>query len=327
MTSRFKTLARLGAAVLGAAVFCTAQADTFPDKPVRVITPFSPGNTLDTALRVMSEEFKKSTGQHLLIDNKPGGSGLIAAQAAMQAAPDGYTLLLGGSGLMAINPHVYKTLPYDVERDFRPVSNFLGSALVLAAHPSVPADNLKDFVAWVKANPGKVSFASYTAGNASHFSGVMFNKHAGIDMLHVPFGGTGPATTNLIGGQVNVAFLPLLAVRQHVEAGKLKLLAITSSDRSPIAPDTPTFAESGYPDLTVYTWAGLFAPAATPEALVNKLSAEIRKALQTTQVGDRFKEFAFTPLPSTPAAFGQHVRTDSKKWAEAVAISGLKDSR
>lgn len=191
----------------------------------------------------------------------------------------------------------------------------------------MPANDLKSFVAWVKANPGKVSFASYTAGNASHFSGVMFNKHAGIDMLHVPFGGTGPATTNLIGGQVNVAFLPLLAVRQHVESGKVKLLAITSKDRSPIAPNTPTFAESGYPDLTVYTWAGLYAPKGTPDALVNKLSEEFRKALQTTEVIERFKQFDFTPLPSTPSEFGRYARADSKRWAEAVDLAGLKDTQ
>ena len=324
MKTSLKTLARLLAATLCSAALCTAQAQTFPDRPVRVITPFAPGNTLDTALRVAGEKFKESTGQQLVIENKPGGSGFIAAQAAAQAAPDGYTLLLGGTGLMTINPHVFTKLPYDVEKSYKPVSNFLGATMVLAVHPSVPADNLPAFIAWAKANPGKVSFASYTAGNASHFSGVILNKRAGIDMLHVPFNGTGPATTNLLGGQVQAGFLPLLALRQHVEAGKVKLLAITGEKRSPLAPNVPTFAESGFPDLTVYIWAALYAPAGTPDAIVNKLSAEFNKALKSAEVGERFKQMDFVPLPTTPDELASFVRADSVRWSEAVKLSGFK---
>jgi tripartite-type tricarboxylate transporter receptor subunit TctC len=324
MKTCLKTLARLFAATLCSTALCAAQAQTFPDKPVRIITPFAPGNTLDTALRVAGEKFKESTGQPLVIENKPGGSGFIAAQAAAQAAPDGYTLLLGGTGLMTINPHIFSKLPYDAEKSYRPVSNFLGATLVLAVHPSVPADNLPAFIAWTKANPGKVSYASFTAGNSSHFAGVILNKRAGIDMLHVPFNGTPPAVTNLVGGQVQAAFLPLLALRQHAEAGKVKLLAITGEKRSPLAPNVPTFAESGFPDLTVYIWAALYAPAGTPDAIVSKLSAEISKALRTAEVADRFKQMDFVPLPSTPDELAAFMRTDSARWAEAVKLSGFK---
>lgn len=324
--NRRHLLQALGAAPVALALPAWAQsaAAGFPDKPVRVITPFGAGNTLDVALRVMGEQTKESTGQPLIIDNKPGGSGFIAAQAAAAAAPDGYTLLLGGTGLMTINPHVFATMPYDPEKDFKPITNFLGAALAFAVHPSVPADNLKDFITWAKANAGKTSFASYTAGNASHFAGVILNKRAGIDMLHVPFNGTPQATTNLLGGQVHAGFLPLLAIRQHVEAGRLKLLGITSEARSPLAPTVPTFRELGLPDLEFYVWAGLYAPAATPDAVVAKLSTEFGKALRSKPVTERFDAMAFTPLPSTPQAFAQFVRADSQRWAEAVKLSGFK---
>lgn len=324
MKAALKSLPRLLAAVLCTAALCTAQAQTFPDRPVRIITPFGAGNTLDTALRVMGEKFKESTGQPLVIENKPGASGFIAAQAAASAAPDGYTLLLGGTGLMTINPHIFSKIPYDPEKGYKPVTNFLGSALVFAVHPSVPADTLPEFIAWAKANKGKASFASYTAGNASHFSGVILNKRAGIDLLHVPFNGTPAATTNLLGGQVNSAFLPLLSLKQHMDAGKVKVLAITGDNRSPLAPNVPTFRELGYPDLNLYVWAALYAPAGTPDALVQKLSVEFNKALKTAEVGEKFKAMDFTPLPSTPEELAIFVRNDSKRWAEAVKLSNFK---
>ena len=324
MKTRLASLSRVLATAICATALGLAQAQSFPEKPVRIITPFGAGNTLDTALRVMGEKFKESTGQPLVIENKAGGSGFIAAQAAASSTPDGYTLLLGGTGLMTINPHIFSKIPYDPEKGYKPVTNFLGAALVLAVHPLVPADNLADFVKWVKANPGKVSFASYTAGNASHFAGVILNQRAGIDLLHVPFNGTPAATTNLLGGQVNSAFLPLLSIRQHMEAGRVKVLAITGDSRSPLSPNVPTFRELGYPDLNLYVWAALYAPAATPDAVVQKLSMEIGKALKTAEVGEKFRAMDFTPLPSTPEELATFVRNDSKRWAEAVRLSGFK---
>ena len=311
-----------GVAVLALSTAVAAQ--DFPNKPVRVFTPFAPGNTLDTALRIVSEKFKETTGQPLLIENKPGGAGFIAAQAGAQAPPDGYHLLLAGAGMMAINPHTFSKLPYDPEKSYRPVTNFLGTALVLAAHPSLPANNLAELVAHARANPGKVSYASFTAGNPSHFAGVLFNQRAGIDMLHVPFNGTPPAVQNLVGGQVNTAYLPLLAVKPHVDAGRVKVLAVTSDKRSPLLPNVPTFEESGYPDFIIYTWAALVAPAGTPDALVQKLNAELTRALRTDDVRDKFRAMDFVPLPSTPEEFTAYMRRDSKRWQEAVRLSGFK---
>ena len=300
------------------------RAQTFPDKPVRVVVPFAAGNTLDTALRQVAEIFKANTGQPILVDAKPGGSGIIAAQAVMQAPPDGYTLLLCNTSMFTINPHTFARLPYDPDKSFKPVTNFLGSAMVMAVHASVPANNVAEFVAWTKANPGKVSFASFTAGNSSHFAGVILNQRAGIDMTHVPFNGTPPAVQNLVGGQVNAAFLPLLAVKPHVETGKVKLLAITSPQRSPLAPQLATFREQGYPDLDIYIWAALVAPAGTPDALIARLNTEFGKALRTAEIRDKWQAMGFEPLPSTPDEFTRFSQAESRRWAEAVKISGFK---
>ncbi len=300
------------------------RAQAFPDKPVRVVVPFAAGNTLDTALRQVAEVFKANTGQPILVDAKPGGSGIIAAQTVMQAAPDGYTLLLCNTSMFTINPHTFASLPYDPDKHFKPVSNFLGAAMVMAVNASVPANNVAEFVAWTKANPGKVSFASFTAGNSSHFAGVILNQRAGIDMLHVPFNGTPPAVTALLSGTVNAAFLPLLAVKQHVESGKVKVLAITTPTRSALMPNLATFREQGYPDLDIYIWAGLAAPSGTPDAVIARLNAEFGKALRSAEIKDKWTPVGFEPLATTPQEFQTFYQAESRRWAEAVKISGFK---
>lgn len=318
-------LQALSAATLAAAL-PAAQAQSFPDKPVRIIVPFAAGNTLDTALRQVAEEFKKSTGQPLVVENKPGGSGIIAAQAVMAAPADGYTLLLANTSMLTINPHTFSRLPYDAEKSFRPITNFLGTSMVMAVNASVPANNVQEFVAYAKANPGKVSFASFTAGNSSHFAGVILNQRAGIDMIHVPFNGTPPAVQNLVGGQVNAAFLPLLAVKPHLESGKVKVLAVTSPQRSLLMPNVATFREQGFPDLDIYIWAAIVAPAATPDAAVARLNAEFVKALRSAEIKEKWRVADFETLPSTPEEFTKFAQADSKRWAEAVRISGFKAS-
>lgn len=302
------------------------RAQSYPDKPVRIVVPFAAGNTLDTALRLVAEEFKKNTGQPMLIDNKPGGSGIIAAQTVMAAPPDGYTLLLANTSMFTINPHTFARLPYDPEKSFRPITNFLGSAMVMAVNASVPASNLKEFIAWTKAHPGKVSFASFTAGNSSHFSGVILNQRAGIDMIHVPFNGTPPAVQNLVGGQVDAAFLPLLAVKPHMDAGKVKVLAVTSPQRSPLMPGVATFREQGFPDLEIYIWAAIVAPAGTPEAVVGKLNTDLVRILKSAEIKDKWRTMDFETLPSTPQEFTKFAQADSRRWAEAVKISGFRAS-
>ncbi|MGV3569642.1 MAG: Bug family tripartite tricarboxylate transporter substrate binding protein [Ramlibacter sp.] len=316
--------------------FCTlllaaalpAGAQTFPDRPVRVVVPFAAGNTLDASLRQLAEEFRKNTGQPVIVDNKPGGGGTIAAMAVAQAPADGYTLLMSNTSMFAINPHTFAKLPYDPDKSFKPVTGFLGASLVLAVNAAnVPAGTLKEFVAWAKGKPaGGVSYASFTAGNSSHFAGVILNKQAGLDMVHVPFNGTPPAVQNLLGGQVHAAFLPLLAVKPHVESGKVKVLAISTPKRSPLLPNVPTFSEEGFPDMEIYIWSGISAPAGTPDAAIARLNTEFNKALNAPEIQQKWRSIDFEPLPMTPAQYQSFVQADSKRWAEAVRISGFKAS-
>ncbi len=324
MTNRRRFTQALVAAPLVLALPARSQA--FPDKPVRIVVPFAPGNTLDTALRQVAEVFRQNTGQQLVVDNKPGGAGIIAAQTVMQSPPDGYTLLLSNTSMLTINPHTFSKLPYDAEKSFRPVTNFLGASMVMAVNASVPAQNLQEFIAWTRTQPGKVSYASFTAGNSSHFAGVILNQRAGIDMTHVPFNGTPPAVTNLVGGQVHAAFLPLLAVKPHVDSGKVKVLAVTSPQRSALLPNVATFREQGFPDLEIYIWAGISAPTGTPDAAIARLNAEFVKALNTPEIRDKWRVMDFEPLPSTPQDYARFAQADSKRWAEAVKISGFKAS-
>ena len=304
-----------------------AQAPSFPERPIRVVVPFAPGNTLDNALRQVAEEFKKNTGQPIVVDNKPGGSGIIAAQNVMQAAPDGYTLLLSNTSMMTINPYTFSKLPYDPEKSYKPVTGFLGASLVLAVNAAnVPANNVKEFVAWAKTQSGGVSYASFTAGNSSHFAGVIMNQRTGLNMVHVPFNGTPPAVQNLLGGQVQAAFLPLMAVKSHVESGKIKVLALTSPQRSPLLPNVATFTEQGLPDLEIYIWSGLSAPAGTPDVIINKLQTEFSKVLKSQTIIEKWRAIDFEPLPFTSAEFQTFTRNDAKRWQEAVKISGFKAS-
>lgn len=300
-------------------------SQTFPDRPIKVVVPFAPGNTLDNALRQVAEEFKKNTGQSIVVESKPGGSGIIAAQAVMQAPPDGYTLLLTNTSMLTINPYTFSKLPYDPEKSYKPITGFLGASLVLAVNAAnVPASNVKEFVTWAKSQNGGVSFASFTAGNSSHFAGVIMNQRTGLNMVHVPFNGTPPAVQNLVGGQVHAAFLPLLAVKPHVESGKVKVLAVSSPQRSPLMPSVATFTEQGLPDLEIYIWSGLSAPANTPDAVINKLQSEFAKVLKSQVIIDKWRENDFEPLPFSSSDFQNFMRKDAKRWQEAVKISGFK---
>lgn len=324
---KFPKILSLLVATLGLTALGAVQAQDYPDRPVRVVVPFAAGNTLDNALRQLAEEFKKNTGQAIIVDNKPGGSGIIAAQTVMQAPPDGYTVLMSNTSMLTINPYTFSKLPYDTEKSFRHVTGFLGASMVLAVNAAqVPANNLKEFVAWTKTQPGKVSYASFTAGNSSHFAGVILNQRAGLDMVHVPFNGTPPAVQNLVGGQVQAAFLPMLAVKSHMESGKVKVLAITTPQRSPLMPNVPTFTEQGFPDMEIYIWSGLSVPAGTPDAVVQRVQAAFAKALKSPVIIEKWRAVDFEPLPFTSAEFLSFIRADAKRWQEAVRISGFKAS-
>ena len=318
--------AALASGVLRGAHAQAATTEAFPVRPVRVVVPFAAGNTLDVSLRQVGEAFLRNTGQPLIVDAKPGGSGVIAAQAVMQAPPDGYTLLLSNISMLTINPHTFSKLPYDAERSFRHVTGFLGTSLVMAVPASLPVNSVQEYLAWARANPGGANFASFTAGNASHFTGVILSRRSGVDLVHVPFNGTPPAVTALLGGQVNSAFLPLLAVKPHVESGRIKVLAVTSPKRSALIPNVPTFREAGFPELEIYTWAGLSAPAGTPDWIAERLATEFIRAIRSQEIQDKWRTQDFEPLPWTPAEFVEFIRNDSRRWAEAVKLSGFRAS-
>ncbi len=320
---RRKILQAMGAGSLALAL-PNAHSQTFPDRPIKILLPYAAGSTVENALRDVAEIFKANTGQPLVLEAKPGGAGIIAAVAVKNAAPDGYTLLANHTTMFTINPHTRANLAYDIDKDFRPVTNLLGASMVMAVNSSVPANTLAEFIKWVKANPGKVSYASFSAGNSSHFTGVILNEQAGIDMMHVAYTGTPPAVTALLANTVQVAFLPMIAVKQHMEAGKVKLLAITTPKRSSHIPDVPTFRELGFPDLEIYIWAGLVAPAKTPDAVVAKLNLEFTRILRTKELKDKWFVRDFEPLPSTPQEFEAFYHRESKNWAKAVKISGFK---
>lgn len=321
-----RTFLQSAALALAAGLTVPAFAQDYPDRPVRIIVPFSPGNTLDTALRLVAEDFNKSTGQPLIIESRPGGGGIVAAGLVANAEPDGYTLLLPGNSILTINPHTFDKLPYDVDKSFTHITGLLGASIVLAVNADKVASNtLGEFIDWVKAEPaGSISYASWSIGGAAHFAGAILNDRAGIDMMHVPYNGTPPAVQDLVGGQIEAAFLPLLAVKPHLESGRVKVLAVSTPNRSPLLPDVPTFAESGYPDMSIYIWSGISAPKGTPDAIIQKLNTEFRKSLNSTEIQEKFRAFDFEPLPLSTEAFDELIHQDSKRWAEAVKLTGFK---
>ena len=298
-------------------------AQEFPARPIRMISPFPAGNANELVVRLIGERFKEVTGQPLVNEYRSGGAGVIAAQTLIQSPADGYTVMLCTSGMTSINPHAFAKLPYDPVRDFAPITAAIRTQLVFAAHVSVQANTLAEFIAYAKANPGKTSFASFTPGNPSHFAGVILNQLAGIDMLHVAYKGTPPAVQDLLGGQVMTAFVPIISVKPHVEAGKLKAYALTGA-RSPLMPALPTFKELGYPAMEIYAWTGFLAPAGTPAAAIQKLNREFTAALRLPDIQARLRAIDFEPIPNTPEEFSAMMKEDTERWRDTVKASGFR---
>src|SRR5215468_9311725 len=258
------------------------DAQNYPTRPIRFVVPYPPAGGTDVVARILSEPLGAALGQPIIIDNRGGAAGNLGTDIAAKAAPDGYTVLFTLSS-HTINPKLYEKLPFDVERDFVPISLAALSPQILVAHPSVPANNIRELIALAKSQPGKLNFASVGTGSPAHIAGELLKLKAGIDMVHVPYKGGGPAITDTIGGQVQLLFVSMPAAWQHVKAGKLKAIAVASAKRSVAAPDLPTIAESGVPDYAVESWYGAFAPAKTPPAAVAKLNAAFVKVLDNPQ--------------------------------------------
>src|SRR6266487_3510119 len=271
---------------LGSFTAAAQDAKDYPTKPIRFIVPYPPAGGTDVVARILSEPLAAALGQPIIIDNRGGAAGNLGTDLAAKATPDGYTILFTLSS-HTINPKLYDKLPFDVERDFVPVSLAALSPQILVAHPSVPANNIRELIALAKAQPGKLNYASVGTGSPGHIAGELFKLKTGVDMVHVPYKGGGPAVTDTLGGQVQLLFVSMPAALQHVRAGRLKALAVTSDKRSVAAPDIPTIAESGGPDCVVNSWYGALVPAKTSPAIVSKLQATFAKVLQLPEVKER----------------------------------------
>ena len=301
-----------------------AQAQSFPSKPITIVSAFAPGGTIDFLGRLMMHRVGENTGWRFVLESKAGANGHIGTEYAAKAAPDGYTLLLGASSTHAINPALFKDLRYDVVRDFAPLTVIASTANLMAVHPSTPAENVRELVAYAKANPGKLAFASGGTGTSIHLSGEMFKSATGTDILHVPYKGSGPAMAAALGGQVQILFENLSAAVPHVQAGKLRGLAVTSRERHPLLPNVPTLIESGLAGFEVEGWFAMFAPSATPKDIQARLNAEFVKALNAPDVQEQLRSRTMTPRPMSQEQFAAYWKAEREKFAAVVARGNIK---
>jgi tripartite-type tricarboxylate transporter receptor subunit TctC len=301
-----------------------ALAADYPNKPIRLIVPFAAGGTTDFLARAVAQKLGQNMGASIVVDNRPGAGGNIGSDIVAKSEPDGYTLLLGTVGTHAINASLYKKMPYDTVKDFAPISLIASVPNILVANPKVPANNVKELLALAKSKPGELSFASSGNGSSIHLSGELFKSMAGVDMMHVPYKGSGPAVTDLVGGQVNMMFDNMPSSLPHVKAGRLKALAVTSAKRSPAMPNLPTIAESGVPGYEATAWFGLLAPAGTPPAVVKKLNTELVKVLKSPDVIERLSSQGAEPVSDTPEQFAAYIKSEMAKWAKVVKSSGAQ---
>jgi len=299
-----------------------AAAQSYPSRPVRLITPSSPGSGVDIVARIVGQKLSENLKQQVVIDNRAGAGANLGAEIAAKAAPDGYTLFMG-TPAHAINPGLYRRLNYDIVRDFAPISLVTTGQYVLVVHPSVPAKIVKDLIALAKARPGQLNYASAGNGNATHLAAELFKSLTGVNIVHVPYKGSGPALTDLIGGQVHLMFSNLTAGLPHIKSGKLRALAVTGARRSPTAPDIPTVTESGVPGYTVTSWYGVLAPAATSQEIVNRLNGEIVKVMRLPDMKGRLAAEGAEPTSSTPAEFAAFIKTEIAKWGKVVKEAGI----
>jgi len=300
-----------------------AQA-AWPQKPIRLVVPFAPGGSSEVVARSVAGELTKQLGQSVFVENKPGGAGVIAMQEVAKAAADGYTLILGHVGTLAVNPYMLPSQPYDVNKDFIPVTLLAKVPTVLVVHPDVPAKTFKEFIAYAKANPGKVNYSSAGNGSSGHLSMEYLKLTAGFFMTHIPYRGSGPQMTDLLAGRVQVAMNGLPSVSAFIKSGKLRALAVGSSQRIAALPDVPTIAESGYKGFETSQWYGLLAPAGTPAPVVKRLQEESLKALRTGPVTERFAHDSAVGVGDTPEQFGAYITAQQKVWKDIVAKAGIK---
>ena len=315
-----RTIATIAACVLAAA----AHAQGYPTKPVRLVVPFAPGGTSEVVARLIAAEMGKGLGQQMIVENKAGGAGNIAMLEVARAEPDGYTLILGHFGTLAVNPFMFAKPPYDVDADFAPISLLAKVPNIFVVSANVPAKDLKEFVALAKANPGKLTYGSAGNGSAGHLAFEYLKLVAGIDVVHVPYKGTGPMMTDLIGGRTDSSSAGTPPLLPHVKSGKIRVIAVGTPQRLPALPDTPTVIEQGYAGFETTQWYGLIAPAKTPQAVIKRLADEAAIATKAAAVKKRFADDDATAFGSTPAEFAAFIKQEQARWGEVVKKANLK---
>ena len=324
MLQRTIIAAAIAVATLGQASGAFAQAAAaFPSKSITIIVPASPGGAIDLVARLSGQKMTELWGKPVVIDNKAGATGTIGTEAVARAAPDGHTLLLVSSS-HSINPSMFKKLPYDTVKSFEPVIITHVVPLMLVVNNDVPAKNLKELIAYGKANPGKLSFASSGPGGAPHMSGELFKSMTGIEMTHVPYKGSTAAHPDLIGGQTSIMFDTVAAIQPHVKSGKLRAIAVTTTKRASIAPDVPTMAEAGLPGFDTSTWGMVFAPAGTPKDVVAKLNAEFNRDLKLPDLSKKLTDAGIEPGGGTPAQAAAFLQTEMVKWAKVAKDANVQ---
>lgn len=311
-------------AAIFAVVTLTANAQTYPNKPIKMVVPFPAGGTTDILARLVGQELSKAWGQQVIIENRGGAGGNIGSDLVAKSEPDGYTLLMGTVGTHGINVSLYKKMPYDAVKDFQPITQVAAVPNLLAVHPSVPVKSVKELIAYAKKNPNKLSFASSGNGTSIHLSGELFKTMTDVQMTHVPYKGSAPAVTDLLGGQVHLMFDNMPSVLPHVKTGKLRGLAVTTAKRSPAAPNLPTVAEAGVPGYEASSWFGVLAPAGVPKDIVTKLNKEIVRILNAPEMKKKLSEQGAEPVGNTPEEFAAHIKAEIAKWAKVVKASGAQ---
>jgi len=300
-----------------------AEAQTYPNKPIRFILPFAAGGAGDIMMRPLAQKMTEQWGQSVVLDSRSGASGAVGLQIAAHASADGYTLAMGTASTHAINPALHRDLPYDAIRDFAAIASLISIPNVLVAHPSVPARSLYELIQLALARPGQLSYASNGTGTSAHMAGEMLARAADIKLLHVPYKGAGIGVIDVLGGHVQLLFGGIPTTLPHVQSGKLKSLAVTGLQRSTAAPTVPTVAESGYPGFEVVQWFGAFAPAKTPRDIVLKVNAEINRAMALPEMRDAYARQGFDIRLSTPEAFAEYVKAELSKWSRVVKEAGI----
>ena len=311
-------------AALCIAFAASARAQDYPTKPVRIVVPFSPGGVADNSARAVADRLSTQLGQQVIVENRPGASGNIGTQAVAQAAPDGYTLLLGFDGTMVINPHVFPKIPFDTVKDFAPVTKLGDAVLILVAHPSLPAKTLAEFIAMAKKESRSYPYGTSGTGGTTHLAGELLKQRTGIALEHVPYKGGGQAIIDVVGGQIPLVYTAIATAQQYVKSGRLVGLGVSSAKRSGALPDVPTFIESGLAGFEVSSWVGILAPAKTPRPIVEKLQKELAAALQTQEVRERYAALGIDPVGNSPDRFGEQIRADLARWEKVVKEANIR---